>query len=209
MTDLDVDSMGGLSRTSSTLLAGAQSQQGSAWTTLVDLYGPLIYQLCRRQGLQAACAADVTQEVLIAVSRKLGDYRHDIPGASFRGWLRTIAWNKIRDYARAKVRVPVADGGTDAQGMWLRLAAENGDTTCSQLQDPNAESLRMQDAMQVVQSEVGEQKWLMFCAVVLDGHSPVEVAKLFETSVNVVYLAKSRILQRLRAVLSAATEASE
>ena len=65
--------------------------------------------------------ADVFQEVFHAVARHLGDFRRDQPGASFRGWLRVITRNKIRDHFRDRAGAPAPVGGSDAQRFLSEL----------------------------------------------------------------------------------------
>ena len=38
-------------------------QDGTAWAEFVDLYAPLVYAYARKQGLQDADAADLSQDV--------------------------------------------------------------------------------------------------------------------------------------------------
>jgi RNA polymerase sigma-70 factor, ECF subfamily len=83
--------------TTSTLLRELKAQSPVAWNRLVSLYSRLMYRWCRKAGLQRADAADVGQEAFRAVARKIGVYRHDRSGDTFRGWLRSITLNKICD----------------------------------------------------------------------------------------------------------------
>src|SRR5688500_2309100 len=70
----------------------AQNEQ--AWSQFVDLYAPLIYGFARKQGLQDADAADLTQEVLRTVAKSVQGLEYDPARGSFRGWLFTIVRNK-------------------------------------------------------------------------------------------------------------------
>src|SRR5205823_4805980 len=101
--------------TSPSLLQRAQANQPGAWERLVELYAPLVYHWCRRSQLSPEDTADVFQEVFRAVAGHIAEFRRDRPGDSFRGWLRTIARNKIRDHFRRQQDQPRAVGGTDAQ----------------------------------------------------------------------------------------------
>ena len=107
-------------RTSPSLLVRVQANDGDAWTRLVDLYAPLVYHWCGQAQLNADDVADVFQETFRAVARHIRDFRRDRPGDTFRGWLRTITQNKIRDHFRRQAHEPQAVGGTDAQ---LRMSA--------------------------------------------------------------------------------------
>src|SRR5438105_4437335 len=101
--------------TSLSLLQRVQGNQPRAWEQLVDLYAPLVYHWCRRAGLGSEDTADVFQEVFRAVAEHVAAFRRDRPGDTFRGWLRTITRNKLRDHFRRRQDQPRAHGGTDAQ----------------------------------------------------------------------------------------------
>src|SRR5437867_3700819 len=70
-----------------------------AWTWFVRLYSPLMFFWARRAGLQESDAADLVQDVFAVLVRKLPEFAYD-PAQSFRGWLRTILINKVRERAR-------------------------------------------------------------------------------------------------------------
>ena len=46
--------------------------------------------------------------------------------------------------------------------------------------------------------EIPERDWAIFERLIIDDASPAGVAEEYTTSVNVIYLAKSRILKKLR-----------
>ena len=57
----------------------------SAWARFVDLYGPLLYEwLHRRFHLQHDDAAEVSQDVLLAVVQEMPSFRYDQEKGSFR-----------------------------------------------------------------------------------------------------------------------------
>ena len=102
-------------RTSPSLLLRVQADDTDAWSRLVELYAPLVYHWCRRSQLDAEDTADVFQEVFRSVAQHIHDFRRDRKGDTFRGWLRIITQNKIRDHFRRLQQQPKAAGGTDAQ----------------------------------------------------------------------------------------------
>ena len=55
-------------RTPRSLIDRARVADPTAWAALVDLYGPLVLRWCRRWHLQGSDAADVLQDVFLAVS---------------------------------------------------------------------------------------------------------------------------------------------
>jgi RNA polymerase sigma-70 factor (ECF subfamily) len=162
----------------------------------VSLYVPLVYHWCRRAGLQAADAADIGQEVFRAVARKLGDFRLDCAGDSFRGWLWTITRNKLCDFARSRATVEQAQGGSDAQNRLHQIPEEDAEEDPAQR--PEADALLYRRAVDLLQGEFEERTWRAFWEVAIEGRPPAEVAAELGLSVNAVYLAKSRILRRFR-----------
>src|SRR6516164_1248117 len=107
--------------TSPSLLLRVQADDQAAWSRLVDLYAPLVYHWCRRSDLGPEDTADVFQETFRAVAQHIHGFHRDRAGDTFRGWLRTITQNKIRDHFRRLQNEPKAAGGTEAN---LRIHAE-------------------------------------------------------------------------------------
>jgi RNA polymerase sigma-70 factor (ECF subfamily) len=188
--------------TASSLLRGAANDDKTAWDRLVSLYGPIVYSWCRRAGLQPSDAADTVQEVLRGVARNISDFHHDEFGDTFRGWLRRITQRRIADYRRRRSRdvAPPVGGSTvnarlhqqvDPVSMDLSTTSPNGvisEENCRQLQR--------------VQSEFSRRNWQIFWRVVVEERETADVADEFGVSPNVVRLAKSRILKRLRETMN-------
>src|SRR3954469_13630687 len=87
-----------------------QPEATGAWTRFVELYTPLLFAWAGRLGLQEADAADLVQEVLLALHRTLPAFVYD-PHRRFRHWLRTVLVNKHRENLRRRQPSVV-----DAQG---------------------------------------------------------------------------------------------
>ena len=66
-----------------------------------DLFGSLVYSLCRRS-VDDAAAADITQEVFIAAWKNR--HRFDPARGGLAPWLTGIARNKVIDHFRARGR---------------------------------------------------------------------------------------------------------
>ena len=105
--------------TSRSLLVHAREADPTAWSRLVGLYAALVATWCRRWGVAEQDIADLLQDVFAAVAAHLPRFRKDQPADTFRGWLATIARNKVHDYHRRRAVQPTAMGGTEAS---LRLA---------------------------------------------------------------------------------------
>jgi RNA polymerase sigma-70 factor (ECF subfamily) len=196
--DLGVNAFEESVATSLSLLDRVRSRDQTAWEKLVELYAPLVYRWCLRFGLQHADAADVGQEVFTAVARKIRDFRRDRAGDSFRGWLFAITRNKVRDLKPAPGTTGA--GGSDIQRQMEQLACEREADSDSQLLEsqPDEEKLLLQRALAFVREEFEPQTWNAFWKVFVDDMPVSDVAEELAMSKNAVYVAKSKILRRLK-----------
>ena len=93
-------------------------QDASAWTQFVRLYAPLVYGYARKQGLQDADAADLSQEVFGALASAVGNLDYDPRRGAFRNWLFTIVRRKLSNWRRRQRGKPDA-GNNPAAGNSL------------------------------------------------------------------------------------------
>lgn len=160
----------------------------SAWATFVQLYTPLLFAWARRLHRNDADAADLVQEVFAVLVRRLPEFEYD-PQRSFRAWLRTVAVNKYRELAR---RAAPASGAPDSLLDALPAAAEEA----FWVRDYREHLTRR--ALDVMRSEFQPATWQAFWELVVEERSGADVAAALGVSVNAVYVARSRVLRRLR-----------
>jgi RNA polymerase sigma-70 factor, ECF subfamily len=178
--------------TSSSLLQRVKLQEPDAWRRLVRLYGPLVFLWCRQFG-SSRDAADVAQEVWIAVATSVAKFRRDGPEDSFRGWLWTITRNKLRDCWRD--REPSAVGGTDARRRLEQIPDELPESV---EQVAGYRSMVTRKALELIQPEFEDRTWRAFWRMAVDDRSAAEVAAELEMNTGAVRQAKCRVLKRLR-----------
>lgn len=167
-----------------------------AWGRVLDLYGPLIRGWAARLGVRGADADDLVQDVLTVVVRRFPEFVHpDKPGA-FRGWLRAIAVNCAREVWRDRKVQPVAPGGTDFGSYLARL--EDPDDPLARDWDREHDVFVTRKLLDRLQAEFEPRTWDLFRRFVLDGLPADQVAAELGTTPNAVYIAKSRVLARLR-----------
>lgn len=205
MTDENVEpNREGESETSTTLFERLRAKQPAAWDRLVDLYGPVVYGWCRHWGLQPCDAENLGQETFLKVAQHLGDFRRDRPDDTFRGWLYRIARNGFLDRMRKEGREIAIDGGdsTAERALDERAARESSNdgepSDCDQEQSMSDEAAQLYArALELIRDEFSERDWEA-CQGLLNGLPAQTVAAGLGVTANVVYLAKSRILRRLR-----------
>ena len=185
------------STTSLTLLQRAKQHDEGAWDQIVQLYGPLVYRLCRLHKIQGDDAQDIVQDVFRAVFGNIARFRRDRPSDSFRAWLVTITRNKIRDYFRKCATRPPAVGGTDMQMQIQQLPDLDWDDSTDESSFDSSSNM-LQRIIQLVRGDFEERTWDAFWKTTIEGRSPIEVAEELGVTKWTVYQAKSRVLRRLR-----------
>jgi RNA polymerase sigma-70 factor (ECF subfamily) len=191
--------------TSASLLERLREQpDGEDWKRLVDLYTPLLQGWLRRNTVPADDVDDLVQEVLTVLVRELPAFHYDRQRGSFRGWLRTITVNRLRVFWRARQSRPLATGDSD---LARRL---------DELEDPHSALSRNWDRahdrhvahrlLEAIASEFEPSSWRAFLRLTLDGAKPTTVAAELGLSLNAVYLAKYRVIRRLRQEMQGLTD---
>jgi|SRR5579884_353657 len=186
-----------MSPTSATLLERLRDRaDADAWKRLVDLYSPLLAAWLRRHGLQDADVDDLVQEVLLTVAREAAKFQHSGRPGAFRHWLRSILANRLREFWRERRQRPAAGGDSDFAGMLDQL--QDPDSGLSHLWDQEHDQHIVRRLLAMIEPQFSQSTWQAFRRVVLDGARPDTVAAELGLSVNAVFIAKSRVLGRLR-----------
>ncbi len=181
--------------TSRSLLDGVRQRDPEAWRRFAAIYGPIVYRWTLRHGLQDHDAADVAQEVFRAVAENIQRFEHRSPGDSLRGWLWTVARNKIRDHYRRRQKEFAAAGGTDAHQRLQQVPSIPDENDESPVELAAELSHR---ALAFIQNEFEPGTWRAFWRTAVDGQSPTDAARELGLTLGAVYKAKSRVLLRLR-----------
>jgi RNA polymerase sigma factor (sigma-70 family) len=166
-----------------------------AWREFVELYEPLVYKLACRKGLQDADARDLCQEVLLAVARAVHRWDPEPTRGSFRGWLSRIARNLLVNFL-TRQPYPRGSGTTSVQELLEAQPSDNPSAT--DLFESEYRSRVFRWAADEIRGEFTHTSWQAFWLTGVLGRPPREVATELGLSVGAVYIARSRILARLR-----------
>lgn len=172
-----------------------------AWSDFVSIYEPVIYRLARSRGLQDADAREVTQDVLIAVAGAIERFDLHREGR-FGGWLARITRNATID--RVRQRRERGSGGTDMLRALEQLPDAAPDDAAVFEIERRRQLFRW--AAQQVRGQFQEQSWQAFWMTAVEGHAAAAVAAQLEMTVGAVYVARCRILTRLKAVVAESDE---
>jgi RNA polymerase sigma-70 factor (ECF subfamily) len=167
-----------------------QPTDDTNWRRFVRLYTPLLYSWCRRLQLSEEDSADTVQDVFVTLLEKLPQFHYD-GRRSFRGWLRTITLNRCRDRWRRRAHAP--------QGADDDLLANFPDRAeTSPFEEAEYRQYLVTRALALMQSDFDQRTWKACWEHGVVGRPAAEVAAELGMSENAVYIAKCRVLRRLR-----------
>lgn len=166
----------------------------AAWEEFVSIYRPVIIRVAIVRGLQANDAEDVAQQVLVSVSKKIAAWESDPNRGRFRTWLNQV----VRNAAVNALTRRTADrgiGGTDAM---QRMHAQLAPTTDLEELDIHWRREIFRWAADQIRDEFQTATWEAFWLTAVESLDACEVAKRVGKSVGAVYVARSRVMQRLQ-----------
>jgi RNA polymerase sigma-70 factor (ECF subfamily) len=189
----------GESGTRSTLLHRLRNlADRDAWNEFLNRYGPLIYGWCRRYRLQEADAADVTQDVLSRLVTALRRFEYDPAKGSFRGWLKTVTTNVIRDLAQGWSRPGRGTGDSDVHRTLQAIQDPEALAVLAETLEAEARQEMLHEAEERIKLRVQPQTWQAYHLTAVERQPAAEAARRLGMPVPEVYVAKSRVLKLLR-----------
>lgn len=165
---------------------------------VLELYTPLVFGNCRRAGLPEADAADVAQEVMVAVARAIRTFEYDRARGSFRSWLLSVTRSKLYRFVSRRDRQPRAL--TDTAVLDALEAPASGDEQAAWERDYQQQVFERAAAR--VRREVKDVTWQAFWKTAIENRPGQEVARELGLKLGSVYVAKKRVLERLQAVVA-------
>lgn len=179
-----------MTTTHSSLLVRLRTREdAAAWSRFVRIYTPLVHHWIVRLGVEQNHANDLVQEVFVTLLGKVSWIAVNRP-TSFRAWLRTVTVNKCRDFFRHQNR--------KVEPKLLQEIEVAGCDTNQILTDEEYQAFVARAAMKLMKDAFSESTWKACWEHVANGRSAKEVAAELGISENAVYLARGRVLTRLR-----------
>ncbi|MCA9214332.1 MAG: sigma-70 family RNA polymerase sigma factor [Planctomycetales bacterium] len=167
---------------------------GDSWLEFLEIYQPVVYRMARRRSLQDADAQDVMQQVFSSIARSIDRWTADENQPPFRAWLTTIARNTITTALTRKPR-DRATGSTSVADALLHEPAANELEAELEMEARREIVLR---AAELVRPEFTKQSWDIFWKTAMEEIPAKEVAQQTGRSVGAIYVARHRVLARLK-----------
>jgi RNA polymerase sigma-70 factor (ECF subfamily) len=196
------------------------------WEEFHRTYRGLIHGVARRAGLSETEADEVVQEALIAVAKKMPEFRYDPAKDSFKGWLLQITSWRIADQFRKRSMVepgPTATGSSAGAapavpvgrpGLVISVLPRDDDATgtgaADRVPDPAGPALTaiwdeewanhlVNTALARIKRRVNPAHYEIYYLHVILGKPVAEVKRALGVNVGQIYLAKHRVGTLLKA----------
>jgi RNA polymerase sigma-70 factor (ECF subfamily) len=182
--------------TSHSLLCRAGSGVADAWDCLDRLYRPFLQGWFLAHGVPPADAEDLTQDVMVSAFRELKLFTHSGRIGAFRSWLRCMCLHRLQGYRRSLKHRGTPEGGTRLQAQLHEVVDPAGDPAGDWDREHDRELLRQ--LLANLAGEFEEKTLDAFRRLAFDGLAAPQAAAELGISVAAVYIAKSRVLRRLR-----------
>jgi RNA polymerase sigma-70 factor (ECF subfamily) len=167
-----------------------------SWQDFFDTYWRLIYSVAIKAGLTEAEAQDVVQETVMAVTRKIADFKPDPSFGSFKSWLLLITRRRIADQFRKRPSdlVPRSDRSDDTtRTPTVERVPDPASLDWESAWDQQWQKNLVELAMERVKEQASPKEYLLFHQQVVKEWPAGKVASKYNVSRASVYMAKYRI----------------
>ncbi len=164
------------------------------WENFSRCFRTMIVNLARSSGLSAADAEDAAQETLLTFVKAFKDGKYDRTKGRLRDWLFGVARNVILNMLshRPREKLIADDTGTSYWDMIEDV------TIAEKSWQEQWRKMVLVKCLEQVRREVDAEVFRAFELYAMQEQPAEEVASRLGVSRNAVYIAKSRVLARLR-----------
>lgn len=164
-----------------------------AWKEFVNIYGPLIYNYCRKSKLNDSDSEDVCQDVFRQISSSLHTFDYNQKLGRFRSWLGTVTYHEICRFFKKNQRFQNQIGSNGLQEIIYEQPGEIdavwSDEFCSHI---------YKTALDNIRPEFDDKTWKAFELTWIKDRSPKDTAVELETEIPRVYKAKFLVQRKLK-----------
>lgn len=168
----------------------------AAWARFLAIYRPVVLRMARGRGLQDADAEDLAQLVFASIAKAISNWESGPDRPPFRAWLYRIARNAIVNaISRGK---PDLGAGSTSMLEVLNAIADPGDPLTKEFERESRQQV-IRWAADQIEHEFSAATWQMFWRTSVNAEPIADVAQTLKKSAGAVYVARYRVMQRLKA----------
>ena len=187
--------MGIYPSTHKTLLEKIQSGDEISWQEFYERYSPAILHVCASYGVSESEGLDVLQNVMLKF------FQHDLvmkfnsKRARFRTYFNQVVRSCILDFLRKKRQIEPEITGLEIPETPVpaEIDASIHDEWKNQM---------LKEALERLRNQVKPETFLAFELTAFQGKSPRAAAEFIHMDPDMVYVARSRCLARLREIIA-------
>lgn len=171
-------------------------QDAEAWEEFVAIYHPMIWRIAKRLGMSDVDASDACQNTMFRLTQVVHKWSPSENNATFRGWLYRVARNCMLRQFEKNIKQAQTISDDESQNYFEQMAAEPDNSD-------SAYQLEFQrqvfaNAAEKVRPTFNNVYWQSFWLTYVKNNDIKDVAKILDTTVSTVYVARSRVLKRIR-----------
>jgi len=179
-----------------TRLKNWDDQEG--WREFFETYWKLIYSVALKAGFRDAEAQDIVQDTIVAVAKKMRNFKYDPQIGSFKAWLLLNTRSRIIERLRKK-RLPIAEKipqkDATARTATVERIPDSAGQDLEAVWEAEWKTNLMEQALAGVKKQVAPRQFQIFDLYVLQ-ETPIEtITRALGVSASQVYLAKHRVSQ--------------
>jgi len=194
--------------TNTAMLEGLKNPgNAGVWEDFVNRYRPMILRYAKRFGLSDADADDAAQQTLVAFCTAYQEGKYQREKGRLRVWLFGIARNQLLNLRRREAchgahEVQIINTPNETT-FFGRVGDEN---EMEQAWDEEWRDSVLRQCLEEVRREFDAKTIQAFELFAWKGKPAEEVARELETTSNAVFIAKHRVMKRIRELLPAMEE---
>ena len=177
--------------TRSSLLERLRDDGDAAWEEFTRFYAPFLVRVAERIGLRGQDVDEVVQAVLVDLHQRQPAFQYDRARGRFRDYLKKMVVTRV-----SKMLREIERAGTPTGQLPERWSED--------LEQHWEEEYRqhvLREALTAVRQQVEPTTYQAFDLYAMQGVHARDVARFLGVSTSVVYVAKSRVLERLKAAV--------
>ena len=171
------------------------SNDEQAWQRFCDHFHPVVVNFARQLGLSVTDAEDAAQETMVAFLKAFREGKYDREKGRLSSWLFGVAKRVILNLRGHQPLERLVADKTTGTSFWDMI---QDDHSIKHTWDTEWRQMVLSSCLEQARREIDPKVYEAFELYALSEMPVDEVAQRLGVSQNAVYIAKSRVLSRLR-----------